>query len=523
LSTYFVSQTSMNSIIRSTGIVALATLASRILGFLRDMLMASFFGASGTTDAFFVAFKIPNLFRRFVAEGALTISFIPVYTEYLVNKGRDEALELAQKTLTLQIVALIFLIGLGEYFSPEIVKLFAIGFKDPSLLSLATDLNMIMFPYLFFVSLVAFAMGVLNSHKYFFAPSFAPVLLNVGIITGIIFLSRFFDQPLHGVAIGVLLGGLLQVILQIPYMIRAGFKMKISFDFNHPGMRRIFRMLGPALYGMAIYQINSLIITILASFKEKGSISYLYYSDRLTELVLGVFIVSIGNVILPEMSKLTATDDLDKLKKLYIQSMSGALFLAVPATVALMGLGYPVISVIYLHGKFTPFDAEMTQLALFYASLGITAVSMLRLTTPTFYSLKDTVTPVIGATMALVSNTVLGYFLMDTGLKHAGLMLALSISTTLQVVFLMIMLRRKIGRLGLKKLFIATMKFLAASLVMLLVCHFIARLIDWDSARLWLRALVLMAIVTAGGLVYALSCFILKVEEMQYVYRRLKR
>ncbi len=513
----------MSSLLRSTGIVAGSTLISRIMGFVRDMLMAAFFGASGRTDAFFVAFRIPNLFRRFVAEGALTISFIPVYTEYLVNKGEKEALAVAQKTLTLLVILLVALVGLGEVFSPEIVRLFALGFPEGEILSLAVVLNRIMFPYLFMVSLVAFAMGVLNSHKYFFAPAFAPVLLNIGIIAGILGFSLFFSEPLYGVALGVLVGGVCQVILQVPYLVKTGFRVKVSFDLKHPGIRKIFRMLAPAVFGMMVYQINILVNTILASFLKEGSISYLYYTDRLTELVQGIFIVSIANVILPEMSQMSAVDDFDRLKKLYIDSLKSALFLAIPAAVALMAVGLPVISVIFMHGSFTPTDAEMTYRALFYAAAGIAPVSVLRLTTPTFYSLQDTKTPVKAALVALLLNGSLGYFLMQTSLHHAGLTLALTISSTVQTVILVLVLRRRVGAMGFKRLLAPLAKYLAASVLMLAAVMAIAMQVDWLRASLVMRIGFLAVVVIAGAGVYGIACLVLKVDEAVYVVKRLRR
>ncbi|MDR3237585.1 MAG: murein biosynthesis integral membrane protein MurJ [Spirochaetia bacterium] len=511
----------MSSILRSTGIVALSTLASRILGFIRDMLLAAYFGASGHTDAFFVAFKIPNLFRRFVAEGALTISFIPVYTEYLVNHSGEEALELAQKTLSILLLILVVLVAAGEYFSPEIVNVFAIGFTNDETISLAVLLNRIMFPYLFFVSLVAFAMGVLNSHKRFFSSAFAPVFLNLGIIFGVLVLSDFFASPLVGVSIGVLIGGLLQFLLQIPYMVKTGFKMRISVDFKHRGIRKIFTMLAPALFGMAVYQINSLIITVMASYLAPGSISYIYYSDRLTELVLGVFIVSIGNVILPEMSRMTAGANYDELKVIYIKSIRGALFMAIPACAALMGIGWPIISTIFMHNNFSLQDASLTYRALFCASIGITFLAVLRLTTPTFYALKDTKTPVLGAALALVFNIAAGYILMGTSLRHAGLTLALSLSSAVQVVLLVFLLRKKIGKIGLRPLCLSVVKFISASLLMLAVCLAIAGRIDWALASSAKRCVVLSIVIISGMFVYAAACYFMRVDEVRYITKRL--
>ena len=506
----------MNSILRSTGIVALSTLASRILGFVRDMLFAAYFGASGQTDAFFVAFKIPNLFRRFVAEGALTISFIPVYTEYLVNKGGNEALELAQKTLSILLIVLVALLAVGEYFSPEIVKVFAIGFSDRETIDLAVLLNRIMFPYLLFISLVAFAMGVLNSHRRFFSGAFAPIFLNVGIIFGVLVLSKMFTVPLVGVSIGVLIGGFLQFLLQIPYMFKVGFKMRISIDLKHPGIRKIFTMLTPALFGMAVYQINSLIITVMASYLKPGSISYIYYSDRLTELVLGIFIVSIGNVILPEMSRLSAGSNYGELKTMYVKSVRGALFMAIPACAALMGVGLPIIATIFMRNNFLPHDVILTYRALFCASIGIVFLAVLRITTPTFYALKDTVTPVKGALLALVVNIGAGYLLMNTVLEHAGLMLALSVSSAVQVIFLLFFLSRKTGGVDFSSLGLPVIKFVSASVLMIAVCLVIAKQIDWFAASTLMRCAVLGLIIPTGIFVYAALCYIFKVEEARY-------
>ena len=400
-----------SSIFRSAGIVAGSTLVSRLLGFVRDMVIAAVFGASASLDGFFVAFRIPNLFRRLVAEGALTISFIPVYTEYLETKGEQEALKLAQKTATLLVIVLTLIVAFGVVFSPQIVSLFAYGFTDNSVTQLTISLNRIMFPYLFFVGLVAFSMGVLNSHRLFFAPAFSPALLNVGFIIGALVFAKVSRVPLEGLAWGVILGGILQLALQIPYMIRSGFRMKIDLDIKHPGMRKIFAMLGPAMFGIAVYQINILINTMLASMLPEGSISFLYYSDRLNEIVLGIFVMSIGSVVLPEMSSAAAKSDFAGLKKIYQNSVRAGLFMAIPAAAALMTAGIPIVTGIYLHGHFNAYHAVMTNRALFFASMGIVSLAVLRMTTPAFYSLKDTKVPVITATIAFLINISAATFL----------------------------------------------------------------------------------------------------------------
>lgn len=512
----------MRSILRSTGIVALATLLSRILGFVREMLFAAYFGASRATDAFFVAWRIPNLLRRLVAEGGLTISFIPIYTEYLVKRSEDEALELAQKTFTILVLVCGILVFLGIVFSPQVVGLFAWGFNDPDSLDLAIRLNRILFPYLFFVALVAFAMGILNSHGHFFSPSFSPVMLNIGIIAGTL-VSAWFREPLYGVAAGVIVGGFLQLAIQIPFMIRSGFKMKLSLDFRHEGIRRIFGLLGPALFGIAVYQINILISTMLASQLPSGSISYLYYSDRLTEIVLGVFIVSIGNVILPEMSRITASEDFAAMKKLYRVSLGAALFLAFPSALALMTAGTPIISVLFMRGSFSYSDALLTERALFFASMGIVSVSILRITAPAFYSLKDTRTPVIAATGAFVINITLGYVLMHTSLRHAGLSLANTIAVTAQVVFLLMRLRHRVGGLLGRQFFLDILRLAGASSVMGLVIFFIAGRYNWQCDSTAARCGGLSLIVLCGACMYFLVAWVLGVKEIRFVIDRLRK
>ncbi|HNV48558.1 MAG TPA: murein biosynthesis integral membrane protein MurJ [Spirochaetota bacterium] len=511
-----------SSIVRSTTITALSTLASRIMGFARDMIVAAAFGASGALDGFYVAFRIPNLFRRLVAEGSLTISFIPVYTDYLVNRGEREALELAQKTLSILVLVLVAITGVGIAFSPQIVSLFARGFADARIIALTVDLNRIMFPYLFLVGLVAFSMGVLNSHGRFFAAAFSPVLLNVGFIIGATLLSLLFVEPLYGLALGVLIGGVLQVLLQVPDLVRSGFRLRFSIDLNHPGIRRIFRMIVPALFGIAVYQLNILMSTMLASMLAEGSISYIYYSDRLNEMVLGVFVMSIGNVVLPAMSRHTAREDFGRLRALYADSVSASLFVGIPACVALIAASFPIVSVLFARGAFTMYHAEMTARALFFASMGIPALSVLRITTPAFYSLKDTRTPVIASTVSFVVNIAAGYALMHTPLAHAGLTLGNAIASTLQTAILLAVLNRRIGGIAWGALAASVLKYAVASAVMCGVIVAIAQMADWRQASFVHRAGTLAALVAAGGAAYFSVCYLLRVKELHFLVSKIR-
>jgi putative peptidoglycan lipid II flippase len=511
-------------VLKSTGIVAMSTFASRILGFARDVIIASTFeiGGSGLIDCFYVAFRIPNLFRRLVAEGALTISFIPVYTEYLTKRTVAEALALAQKTLSILLLVLALIVSLGILFSPQIVSLFAPGFSHGDYL-LTVSLNRMMFPYLFLVALVAFCMGYLNSHRSFFASAISPVLLNVGIIAGALLLGSLFRLPIYGLALGVLIGGVMQLILQIPYMVKHGFRFRFLPDFRDPGIRRIFLLIGPYLLGIAIHYVNQLVCTAYASMTFKGAVSYLYYSDRLLEVVLGVFIVSIGNVILPEMSVKTANDDMDGMKRIYSRAAGASLFLAMPAAGILMACAVPIISVMFMRGKFSYHDVQLTASALFYAAAGLASIALQRITLPAFYSMKNTRIPVLSSFVNLIVNAIAGWFLMRTNLRHAGLTLSISIAATVQLAIIAFFLSRMAGRDLLKRIGVALVKTAGATVLFAIPAYLAQRRFDWEHAAFLERLVVLGGIVGASGALYLIGCFIFRVEELRHMVDIIKR
>ncbi|OHD69900.1 MAG: murein biosynthesis integral membrane protein MurJ [Spirochaetes bacterium RBG_16_49_21] len=511
----------MRRIIRSTGIVAASTIASRILGLARDMLMASLFSATAATDAFYAAFRIPNLFRRLVSEGVLTISFIPVYMEYLANTERKRALDLAQKILTLLLVSAAVLVAACMIFAPEVVRIIVRGFDDPSQVRLTVVMMRIMLPYLLMLAALAFCMGVLNSHNYFFAPAFALALLNVGIIAGILFFSRFFPEPLYGVCAGVLFGGLLQILLQIPYMARSGFKVRMSIDLKHPGLRRVIKLAIPGAFSMGIQQINILIATMLGSYLAPGSISYIFFSDRLSELVMGIVAVSIGNAVLPEMSSLSVERNYRKLADICLFSIRSVLFIAVPAALALMIIGFPIISVLLMHNRFTAFDAEMTYRALLYGSMGIASFAVNRITVPALYALHDPRTPFYAACASLIINPVCGWFLMRSSLEHAGLTLSISIASTVQMMVLIWALRKKIGAAAFREIGRPVLKYIMAGCVMGAVIWYLAGSIDWKTAAFMKRLAYLAAAVASGAIAYLAACYAMGVGEVRYFIGRI--
>ena len=302
-------------VVKAAGIVGISTMLSRVFGLIRDIVIAAIFGAGWIYDAFLVAFRIPNLLRRLLGEGSLTVSFIPVFTEYLQKRSKQEALELANIAFTLLSIVLVIISILGVLFSPLIVALNAPGFiNTPDQFALAVFLNRLMFPYIFFMSLVALCMGILNSFRHFAAPALSPVVLNISMIIAALCFRSFFAQPITALAIGVMIGGFLQLAMQWPFLVKFGVKFKFRVNLHHPGIKQITILLLPAIFAAAVNTINVIIGQILASFLPKGSVSYLYYADRIMELPLGIFAIAIGTATLPSFSRHVANENLEELK-----------------------------------------------------------------------------------------------------------------------------------------------------------------------------------------------------------------
>ncbi|MEK7210316.1 MAG: murein biosynthesis integral membrane protein MurJ, partial [Candidatus Binatota bacterium] len=359
-------------ITRAAGVVSFFTLLSRLTGLLRDMVIGYLFGAQGTADAFFVAFRIPNLLRRLTAEGALTAGFIPVFTDYLTNQGKAEAMRVARIVFTFLGLFLAVLTLLGMLFAAPLTQLFAPGFlADRGKFGLTVFLTRLMFPYVFFVSLVALAMGVLNSLRHFMAPALSPVLLNLSIICCAILFAPWMEIPVISLGYGVLLGGVAQLLLQLPYLSRQGFTYSPDFHFKDPVLKRLLFLMGPAFIGAAVYQINVLVSTIFASMLPEGSVSYLYYADRLLQFPLGIFAVALGTAALPSFSSLVAKKEYDELKLGLSYSLRLVNFFSLPATLGLMIVSVPIFSLLFQRGAFDANATLGTAQALIYFSFGL--------------------------------------------------------------------------------------------------------------------------------------------------------
>jgi len=451
---------------KAAGVVGSATLLSRILGFVRDMVIAGFFGAGMASDAFFVAFRIPNLLRRLFAEGSLTIAFVPVFTAYLENDGPSAAFLFARSAIRLISILLALSAVIGILLSPVIVRIMAPGFMVfPEKLELTITLTRFMFPYIFFIGLVALCMGILNALGHFAAPAMAPVMLNLAMILAVLCLSPHLEQPVFGLAIGVLLGGLLQLLLQVPFLLRKGVIFWEKASLFHPGLKRIGTLMLPAVFGAAVYQINILVGTLLASLLPEGSVSYLYYADRLVQFPLGIFAIAAATAVLPSFSKYAATGNTAALSDTFGYAMRLVSFITIPSMVGLIILREPIIGLLFKRGAFDSQTTSLTAEALLFYGIGLWAFSAVRIVVALFYALQDTRTPVKTAAISIGVNILLGIALMWP-LKHGGLALATSLASMVNLCLLIQALRKKVGMLDWRQILKSVQKTLFCSAIM---------------------------------------------------------
>jgi putative peptidoglycan lipid II flippase len=502
------------NIVRAAGILGSATMVSRIMGMVRDMVVSRLFGAGLATDAFFAAFQIPNMLRRFFAEGALTSAFVPTFSATLNQRGEKDARELANICFTLLTIVMAAITLAGILLSPWIVGLMFPGFKAVAgKFELTVLLNRVMFPYIFFISLVALCMGILNTVRHFFTPAISTVFLNISMILAALLLRGFFDIPITALAVGVFIGGCIQLILQMPVLWKKGFPFRFNFDFNNPDVRRIFLLMLPATFGVGVYYLNITVSAILASLLPQGSVSYLYYAQRMFEFPQGIFTVSVAQAVLPSMSKQAAEGNMDGMKESLAYGVRLTLFITIPAMAGLMACTTPIFSLLFMGGEFDYAKAVNAAQALFYYSIGLSFVALTRVLAPAFYALKDTRTPVWSALVAFLLNVIFSLLLMKP-LLHGGLALATTLSSLVNMFLLLWLLRRRIGPFGGRGIVISGIKALVASLPMALVVGCICRLVDWSQqGHKLLKLSVLGSAIAAGLVIYAGVARLLRSDE----------
>ncbi len=438
-------------IARSAGVVGIATLLSRILGAVRDIFIASFLGAGLVSDAFIAAFRVPDFLRRMFGEGSLSIAFVPAYTDCLMRHGRPQADQMATSAIRLLALVLLLTTLATMAAAPWLVHAVAPGFVTiADKFSLTVALTRTMLPYVFFIGLVALSMGILNVLGHFAAPALSPVLLNLSMIGALVIgagLAVSEATLALWLAAGVVVGGALQFGLQIPFLVKKRVCFWQRARLWHPALHRVLWQMGPVMFGAAVFQINTLVITFLASLLPQGSVSYLYYADRLIQFPLGIFGIAMATAVLPAFARQSVCGQQDAMRETFRHAIKLVLFITLPAMAGLIVLREPIVSLLFQRGAFDQQSMRLTAGALLYYGMGLWAFSTVRIVLNVFYALADTRTPVRMAGISIAANLLLGAILMGP-MGHQGLALAVSIASALNLCLLVVALRKRLGALG---------------------------------------------------------------------------
>lgn len=498
---------------RSAGVIGVATFCSRLLGFARDVVIARMFGVYVYAQAFVIAFKIPNLFRDMIGEGAANAAFVPVFSEYLARGRKREFWELVNAGMNFLLVALSAVTLLGILLSPLLVRLVAPGFgADTRQFATTVTLNRLIFPYILLIGLTAYFIGVLNSLRHFALPAFAPCLLNIAIIV----CALIWGEGITGLAAGVLIGGVLQLAVQLPVLHSKGYRFRFSpAGFSHPDLKRILRLLTPRVFGTVIYQLNNFVDTIFASLVfivGTGGVAALYFSYRLIQFPLGVFGNSLSQAILPLLSSQGLEADKSKMAQTLAFGLKSVLLVMLPASVGLIVLSRPIVQALFQGGAFDAYATEMTSRALFFYAVGLCAYGANRVINCAFFALKDTATPAKVAGLALALNIVFNSLLIYP-LGLGGIALATSLSGMISFFALLALLKKKIGVPELAGMAEFTVKVGAASAGMGAVCFLVARQMD-AGAGIVARAAAVIVPVLAGVASYVFFCLLLGLKEL---------
>lgn len=514
----------------------MAVMASRVLGLVREMVFAYLFGASKSfaNDAYVIAFRIPNLLRDLFAEGALSSAFVTVFSDYLVTKDEKEAFRLSNLVATILIAVLGILVILGIIFAPQVVTAIAGGLQnDKEKFDLTVRLTRIMMPFILLVALAAQAMGVLNARDRFGMPAMASTFFNVGSIVGGLALAALltdptFSHPINaivekpiegivGMAFGVLIGGFFQYAVQWPSLLSAGFRYRPMLSFSDPGVRRIFKLMGPAVIGAAAVQVNVLVNTNFATNIPGGSgpVSWLNYSFRLMQFPIGVFGVAIATATLPSISRSAALKDVSEFRRTLAGSIRLAFLLTIPSAVGLIVLGRPIIALIYEHRSFGPKDTDHTAAALAFYAIGLAGYAAVRILAPAFYAINDARTPMMISLLSMATNFVMNWMLVGV-LQERGLALSTSTVALMNFALLYAIMRRRVEGIEGRRTAVAVGKIVAASAVMGVVCWVISGAIGKAAGFSFLaRAINVFASVSAGAGVFYLVASALGVQELK--------
>lgn len=510
---------SLRSIVKSTSILSIGTLSSRILGFLRDIILAKLLGTGFKADAFFVGLRIPNLFRDLVGEGATHAAVVPTFSEYMQKKKQEEFWEFVNVVFALAFIILSTITIIGILSAPLIVRLIVPGFvAEPSKLLLTIQLTKLMFPYLIFIGLTAYCMGILFTHRSFLVPAFSPCLLNISIIISALIASRTMEEPVFGLAIGVLIGGVLQLLVQIKPVYNTGVRFRLPKTLKHPGAVKIGRLLIPRMMGSGVYQLTVLIDTFCASLAAivgVGGISAIYYANRIIQFPMGIFSVAMASAVLPTLSKLAQKDDIPSIKKTIIFSLENIFFIMFPTTVVLLLWSSPIIRVLFERGEFDIYSTNITAMALSFYALGLFSFGGIKILVTAFHSLQDTKTPVKVAALCLAINASLNFILMKP-FKIGGIAFASAIAGTIDFLILFFIMNKRLGGLnsGLFKYF---MKVTFAAMI----TGYLG-VLAWDYFPFSSETVKLFVLGGAGFIIYGCICYMLNIAQARHIWLWIK-
>jgi len=515
------------SITKSATIIGSATILSRILGFIRDIILAAFFGTGIYTQAFVVAFRIPNMLRSVVGEGTTNSVIVPVLSQHLLKHDKKDYWQLAANLINIMFFSTLVVTAIGIIIAPFIVKVIAPGFiNEANKFAITVKLTRIMFPYIFFIGLTSISIGILNSFKYFKMPALSQATFNFLFIISIAIFYYVFNMGVFSLAIGVLIGGLGQLMIQIPSLYRYGFRLNKKVFGIHPAIRNIAKLFIPRLIGAGVYHINILVDTMLASLSfivGKGAVAALYFSNRLVQFPLAIFGIALAQAVLPTFSRQSLEENLDKFKETLGFSLRSVFFITIPSSIGLIILKDPIVKILFQRGQFDQYSSNITSFALLFYALGLFAYAGIKILVSSFYSLKDTSTPVKIASLSVVVNIVLNLLLMKP-LKVGGLALATSISAMLNFILLYYALSKKIGNIHQKDTVVMFLKAAFSSVIMGLICYWFFYLfcISFIGTGLIKESIGIFLTLCLGASSYLVICFLMKMQEARRIIKFVK-
>jgi putative peptidoglycan lipid II flippase len=517
--------TEKREILKSASIISLVTIVSRVLGYVRDQRISFLLGTTLSADAFVLAYRIPNLVRRLISEGTVTAAFIPVFTGYMREKSSEQLWDFANRLFWTLALILAIITVLGVIFSPTVIQTFSSAQDRESSYAEAISLNRIIFPYIFFVGLVALGMGILNSFHNFALPAATTALMNFSIIVfSISLMWHYFRSPAISLAVGVLVGGALQFLVLVPPLVRRGMRFDFGISFSHPGIRGVARVLFPRFFGMGVAQINFFVDTFFAAAPRmpRGSLAALYVSDRVMELVLGGYAIAVATAILPMMSHQAAANDYEGLKRTLTFAVRIVAYITVPAAIGLMVLREPIIRMLFQHGQFVAESTRLTARPLLYYAAGLPALACVKLIVPAFYSARDTKTPVIVALISFALNIILNVLFLHYFFKrfqNGGPALATVLATMFDFFTLFLIFRIRYGALGSIKIFRSIGKITLCSALMGVACMIANHYVKYTlQSAFFTQLMVFIALIGGATLLYIGLTWVFRCPEIEEVY-----